>query len=194
MITPASYITPANDTPPRPLTLDALDQFSSRVLPPGYASNIRTFYSPIDRVHDALAVTLSSCEHSLVVGMYGDDDDQLDEIIRSLVIDPDIFVQLTLDSSQAGGVHERAILAKWSKDAANSTIAIGRSEKGAIMHLKMAVVDGRFTISGSTNWSTSGESLQDNVLHVIDDALVAAEARTRLDEIHHSMLAKGATP
>jgi phosphatidylserine/phosphatidylglycerophosphate/cardiolipin synthase-like enzyme len=177
-------------------SLTDLDKFKAAPFVSGYPEAARTFYSPVDRVHEALKTLVSSATKSLVVSMYGYDDDELDQAIRDKLGSDKIFVQLSLDKSQSAGVHEKAILAKWQNDAIGNSIAIGRSEHGAIMHMKMVIIDGLDVVTGSTNWSTSGESDQDNQLTVIRDALVAAEARSRIDIIHDGMLkqmAKGTT-
>jgi phosphatidylserine/phosphatidylglycerophosphate/cardiolipin synthase-like enzyme len=56
------------------------------------------------------------------------------------------------------------------------------------MHRKMVIVDGLWRVSGSTNWSMAGETLQDNELTIIRDAMVCAEARPVLDIEHDSAL------
>ena len=167
-------------------TLTILDQFKAAPFPPGYPALTRTFYSPVDNIHGALMTILKSAQKSLVVAQYGFDDSELASVIKGKLVNEHCFVQLTLDKSQAAGVHERKILAAQRYPA--SSIAIGNSEKGAIQHMKMIIVDGVFTVTGSTNWSASGESKQDNQMSIVQDAYIAAEARARIDCIHSSML------
>lgn len=168
--------------------LSALDQYKATPFTAGYPATVRTFYSPVDQVHDALKAVLTAATTSVVVSMYGYDDADLNAILQDKLTAQHIYVQMSLDSTQAAGAAEKQILAGWQNEGVGNSIAIGHSEKDAIMHLKMVIVDGLDVVTGSTNWSTSGETKQDNQLTVVRDPLVAAEARARLDIIHDDML------
>jgi hypothetical protein len=155
----------------------------------GYPPELRTFFAPRDDLHGLLKSLLASAQHSLVLNMFGYADDELDSIIRSKLADEHVYIQMSLDKTQSAGVHERNILAKWDNDAFGNSIAIGTSNvKHAISHLKILIVDGVYTIKGSTNWSLSGEQQQDNELTLSRNAVVAAETRAVLDLNHDWML------
>lgn len=170
--------------------LSVLDRFKAAPFPPGYPSNMRTLYAPVDLDHEALKFMLSTAQKSLVVAMFGYNDPELADIILAKLTAEHVYVQLTLDSRQAAGAGERKLLAREHYPA--SSVAIGHSEHGDIMHLKMVIIDGVYVITGSTNWSTGGEAKQDNQLTIIADAYLAAEARARIDAIHANMLTQQA--
>jgi phosphatidylserine/phosphatidylglycerophosphate/cardiolipin synthase-like enzyme len=155
----------------------------------GYPDDERTFFAPRDNVHGLLVAVLSSAQHSIVVNMFGYDDDELNKIIQSKLADDNVYVQMSLDRSQSTGAHEKEILASWNNDAFGNSIAIGTSSvHNAISHLKIVIVDGVYTVKGSTNWSLSGEQQQDNELTLSRNAVIAAETRAILDLNHDFML------
>ena len=155
----------------------------------GYPDDQRTFFAPRDDIHGLLVVLLGSAQHSIVVNMFGYDDDELNKIIQSKLTDERVYVQMSLDRSQATGAHEKQILASWGNDAFGNSIAIGTSSvHNAISHLKIVIVDGVYTVKGSTNWSLSGEQQQDNELTLSRNAVIAAETRAILDLNHDFML------
>jgi phosphatidylserine/phosphatidylglycerophosphate/cardiolipin synthase-like enzyme len=173
-----------------PFVWDNLAQFKAegRFLD-GYPDDQRTFFAPRDNVHGLLVALLGSAQHSIVVNMFGYDDDELNNIIQTKLADEKVYVQMSLDRSQATGAHEKQILAKWGNDAFGNSIAIGTSSvHNAISHLKIVIIDGVYTVKGSTNWSLSGEEQQDNELSLSRNAVIAAETRAILDLNHDFML------
>jgi phosphatidylserine/phosphatidylglycerophosphate/cardiolipin synthase-like enzyme len=167
--------------------ISTLARFKATPFPPGYPIDSHiTFFAPYDNLHQVLLSCIRSAQKSLIVGMYGLDDDELVEGITKKQKDENVYTQWTLDSSQAGGVHEKRILEMAALPS--NSVAIGRSPKGAIVHVKMLIVDGLDVISGSTNWSDGGENKQANQLTVTRHPLVAAEARNYLDLLHEAIL------
>ena len=164
-----------------------LDQFRSTPRPAGYPINVKHLFAPVDKVHDALVALCEAACHSLAAAMYGWDDDQIDDLFRAKLTDQNVPVILALDKTQAGGVHEKQILARWKPDVIGNAIVIGHSSKGAISHDKMIVIDGLITVCGSTNLSESGESKQNNECVIVNDPVFAIESRARIDMIHNEM-------
>lgn len=169
-----------------------LDQYRTGGYPADYPVDRRTLFSPVDNVHGALLDVVKSATRSLSLAMYGYDDEDLHAVILAKMADPTIVVQITLDSSQAGGKHEAALVAAWLDPATptplTSIVSVGRSERGAIQHLKALVVDGLVTVTGSTNWSDGGETKQDNQATVAWSRAEAAELQHRMDQIHLNQL------
>lgn len=166
--------------------LSELKQYAVIPFSPTHPTDHYTFFAPVDNVHAVLLRMIQSAKTSLVVAMYGFDDEDIAKAIVDVLKADHIYVSLTLDSSQAAGTHEAALLA--ASAYPSNSVAIGRSEKGAIMHMKVIIVDGIDVINGSTNLSVAGESTQDNQLTVFRNADEAARTRARIDMIHQHML------
>ena len=138
-------------------TLDELGQFTREgQFDPRDSTDFRVLYAGRDDVHGALKYVLQRCSRSLRMNMYGYDDAELDAVIRMLIDSEHVFVQGTLDKSQAGGATERGIVQAWDP-AVRASFAIGESATHQISHTKGGVIDGLVAWEGSTNWSASGE-------------------------------------
>jgi hypothetical protein len=129
------------------------------VLTPGYGDSF-LFLVGKDDVHSILHYLLTGEKVALKLSMFGFDDEQLNEDIMALMKSPNIRVQATLDKSQAGGVHEKKIIAM--DEASNpdflNSFAIGESATHQINHTKASVLIGQgIWFEGSTNWSSAGE-------------------------------------
>jgi len=144
-------------------TFDLLDlqQYTQeKVYSTTASKDFHLFYVGRDDVHDILKYVLSRVSVSLYLNMFGYDDDELNDILMKIVMDPTITMLVTLDKSQAGGKHEKALLdADKSHDLAafNTHVVIGQSATHQISHTKGFVADGKVAGEGSTNWSASGE-------------------------------------
>lgn len=171
----------------RPLPLSALSGYKEALPAVGYPTDRMRFYSPVDNVHGALLALLRSASREIQIAMYGFDDDELLAVLQEKMKDENVSVQLVLDKTQAGGKHEKALLATYAAGAPMTSVVIGSSEKHRIMHMKLGVIDGILSFAGSTNWSSDGETKQDNELTIDADPYVAAEALMRINAIRLSM-------
>jgi phosphatidylserine/phosphatidylglycerophosphate/cardiolipin synthase-like enzyme len=174
---------------PQEFSWDSLARYKAeRRFLDGYPEDYRTFWAPRDDLHALLRDIIASAQHSVVVNMFGFTDETLMSLLHDKLATPSVYVQISLDRTQAHGTTEAALLARYLNDAEGNSVAIGTSAKLAISHLKIVIVDGVYTVTGSTNWSLSGEQKQDNQLSLSRNAVVAAETRAVLDRNHDWML------
>ena len=169
----------------------SLSGYKATPFPPDYPSNVKHLFAPVDRVHDAFVALCSPGDlSSLDASVYGWDDETIDGLFQHALEQNHVPVTLCLDSSQAGGVHEKVILAKWPTGLLGNDVVIGRSEKGAINHDKLIVVNRVLTICGSTNLSDGGEGKQNNEAAIVYDRAFAGEVVNRIQIIHSQMAAQ----
>jgi len=191
-------------------TLADLAQFKDTgAYPATQSENHALFYVGRDDVHGVLTYLFSRVTQSVDMNMFGYDDDALNALLMGLAENPKVSVQVTLDKSQSGGVHEKTILASDAvKDPAayNSSFAIGQSATHQITHTKGGVLDNVVGWEGSTNWSNSGEGTfitgqtkaggpkyqaQNNTLLVFTDLGTINSFREELRSEHRIVLAQG---
>lgn len=170
------------------LTIQDLDQFKKAGVDSNYQTDARRFYSPWDDAHPVIMAILGEVRTSLILSMFGFTDAEAAAKIDGFLKEPTIYSQITLDSTQFGGKTENELLMQYRADAVGNSVAIGRSEKGEIIHRKMLIVNGVWLVTGSTNWSLNGEQNQDNELTVTYNAVACAEARHILDLSHTKAL------
>lgn len=157
----ASNVT--SDTSQSLQTFDLLDlqQYTQEgSYAPAASKDFHLFFVGRDDVHDILKYVLSRVRVSLYTNMFGYDDDELNDILMAKALDPSVTMLITLDKSQSGGAHEKALLdadRKQALAAFNTHFTIGQSLTHQISHTKGFVADGKVGAEGSVNWSASGE-------------------------------------
>ncbi len=173
MLPPKSTVTNVIDNPAVSLQrfdlLDLQPYTQEKVYATSASKDFHLFYVGRDDVHDILKHVLSRVSISLYLNMFGFDDDELNDILMKIALDPTVTMLVTLDKSQADGPHEKALLdadrqhnlALFNTSFVTKThvqeFAIGQSATHQISHTKGFVADGRVAGEGSTNWSASGE-------------------------------------
>lgn len=172
-------------------------------LTPGYGDHW-LFFVGRDDVHGVLHYLLQRESMTFKLNQFGYDDEELNADILALMGNPNVRVQITLDRSQAGGVHERKILEENAKLGPGwfNNVAVGQSATHQISHTKGGVLVGQgIGFEGSTNWSASGEGTgikldpkakpapgfvaQNNTLLVSTNPVFLARFGARLDTEYH---------
>jgi hypothetical protein len=183
--------------------LAQLGQFTPEgILMPGYGDHY-LFMVGRDDCHSILHTLFGRETMGHSFNAFGYDDEELNSDIMAQMKNPNIRVQGTLDSSQAGGVHERKILASdlSSDPEFYNSVAVGQSATHQISHTKGGVLIGQgIAYEGSMNLSNSGEGIgitlrigatpvpgfkaQNNTLVITANPVFISRFTARLDAEH----------
>src|SRR5581483_1122785 len=161
---------------PAPFDWERVRTYAATPFPDGWPGDDWLLCSPRDPgVHQAILDGLRSCGHSLLMNHYGFTDEEVIAETARLLADPHVACVVNLDENQSNGPAEKRLLHEHGIDAYRGTsVAVGWSAHHRISHLKVTVIDGWLTYSGSTNLSLAGEGLQDNELRISRNPLIAA--------------------
>lgn len=173
-----------------PFDWDRIATYAATPFPDNWPADEWLLCSPRDPgVHAALLDGLRSCGHSLLANHYGFTDPEVAAEVAAILRDPHVAAVINLDASQAAGPQESKLLRDVGIEAYEGTsVAVGYSVHHRISHMKVTVIDGWLTFSGSTNLSLSGEGMQDNALTISRNPLIAARYSAVILNNHACML------
>jgi phosphatidylserine/phosphatidylglycerophosphate/cardiolipin synthase-like enzyme len=140
--------------------------------PPGESATcpVLVRFSPHGGAEQLVVETLRQARERVHVAIYGLTSPAIEAALHDLAR-AGVRVVLKADHVQSAGQAQAAALGRLT--AAGATVEISRMSR--LLHDKIAVVDGRWVITGSFNWTTSAENRnRENVLVLDCPALAEA--------------------
>ena len=128
--------------------------------PGDFVCPVAVRFSPHGGAEDAVVDTLRRARLRVHAAIYGLTNPAIESALADLAR-AGVKVALKTDRSQSAGRDQAALLARLS--AAGATVEVSRSR--LLLHDKFAVVDDRWVVTGSFNWTASAERRnRENVL------------------------------
>jgi phosphatidylserine/phosphatidylglycerophosphate/cardiolipin synthase-like enzyme len=130
----------------------------------GYAKTVDTCFSPAGHCDQVLVSWIDASRISLEGSIYGLTDTSIAEaLIRAK--QRGVQVRLVHDQSQSAGSHDVSD----ELIRAGVPLHIQRGSAGGILHDKFLVIDGKYVITGSFNWTKNAKAKNDENFVVLDD-------------------------
>jgi phosphatidylserine/phosphatidylglycerophosphate/cardiolipin synthase-like enzyme len=146
--------------------------------PATFSCPVAVRFSPHGGAEDAIVHTLRHARLRVHVAMYGLTSPAIQTALEERAR-AGVQIALKTDKSQSAGREQSALLARL-RDAG---IATSVSRSRWLLHDKFAVVDGRWVITGSFNWTTGAERRnRENVL-IFDCPGLAAHFESEWENI-----------
>ena len=139
-------------------------------------------------IRPALVECLNNAQKSLDIEMYTLTDA---EVIAALerAEERGVEVRVILDPNQKGNYRHVEHLTGQGAEVKWFPV-----ERPALMHRKLAIVDGKQILAGSVNWTANGLMKNEEVFFVIDDAAVARQLAETFDtDWYHSWTGREST-
>jgi phosphatidylserine/phosphatidylglycerophosphate/cardiolipin synthase-like enzyme len=135
-------------------------------------------FSPHGGAESAVVDTLRRARVRVHVAIYGLTNPAIEAALTDLAR-AGVKVALKTDRSQSAGKDQAALLARLS--TAGAAIEVSRSR--VLLHDKFAVVDGRWVVTGSFNWTASAERRNRENLLIFDCPPLASSFEAEWESI-----------
>jgi phosphatidylserine/phosphatidylglycerophosphate/cardiolipin synthase-like enzyme len=146
--------------------------------PAHFSCPVAVRFSPHGGAEDAVVNTLSLARVRLHAAIYGLTSPAIEAALEERAR-AGVRVAIKTDRRQSAGKDQAALLARLKE--AGVTVEISPSR--FILHDKFAVIDGRWVVTGSFNWTTSAERRnRENVL-IFDCPALATQFETEWESI-----------
>ncbi len=170
-----------------------LDQYLAVPVPAGYPTDRRRMFVTVDQVQAAIYAAVAATRISQVVAVYSfDEEPMVAQLVANYHSIPDglptLIVQDRSCYETSEGTRVSAPLVAL-RGQPNFRWSVGTSDRGEIMHMKSAALDGLLCITGSTNWSKSGECEEDNECEFALNTALATQLTARIEQIYRWQMA-----
>ena len=135
------------------------------------AKTVDTCFSPLGHCDQVLVSWINAAEHTVHGAIYG----LTDEAIAQAMIkakERGLSVRLVHDKTQAAG--RRDVTEELT--SAGVRVHVQRGSRGGILHDKFLIIDKKYVITGSFNWTNNATKRNDENFVVLDDDAPRFEA------------------
>lgn len=148
---------------------------------PGQGNGVTVYFSPEDRVRDAVLEQIRSARESIYVCMFTFKDDVIARAMRDAAR-RGVQVLLVVEKKQADTTRADETVAQGGPNA-RVIVAANTASAHSAMHHKFAVFDGRRVVTGACNWTHTAFNDSNEDLLVIADRDLARRYTAALGDV-----------
>ncbi len=144
------------------------------------AGHPRAYFAPFDPVEFETLCVLDQAQHEVVVAHYNiRRQSYLDKLVELAGRGVDVKVAVDLSNAE----RSYNVGDDFLEDQGIDIVRVKPSGSRSLMHLKVAVIDGEFAMTGSFNWNGTAALANDENMIVVRDPEVVAHYRRQVLEV-----------